>query len=47
MRRFIRFLQQSVEMGKTSAEMSIESNAAGDHNVHHPADTSCPLFLPT
>ena len=45
MRRFIRFLQQSVEMGKTSAEMSIESSAAGDHNVHHPADTLLPSFI--
>ncbi|MBJ9341917.1 hypothetical protein I5500_16420 [Citrobacter freundii] len=45
MRRFIRFLQQSVEMGKTSAEMSIESNAAGDHNVDHPADTHLPSFI--
>jgi NADP-dependent alcohol dehydrogenase len=34
-------------MGKTSAEMSIESGAAGDHNVHHPADTLLPSFLPT
>jgi hypothetical protein len=34
-RRFPRFLQRSVEMGKTSAGMCIERIAAGDHNVQH------------
>jgi hypothetical protein len=40
--QFIRFLQQSVEMGKTSAEMSIERSAARDHNV--PSGSICLLF---
>jgi NADP-dependent alcohol dehydrogenase len=34
-RRFLRFLQRSVEMGKTSAGMCIERIAPDGHNVQH------------
>jgi hypothetical protein len=34
-RAFPRFLQRSVEMGKTSAGMCIESIAPERHNVQH------------
>ncbi|EDS93701.1 hypothetical protein ESCAB7627_0803 [Escherichia albertii TW07627] len=38
MRNFVPFLQHSGEIGKTLAEMSIESPGAGDHNKKHQAD---------
>ncbi len=34
-RTFSHFLQPSVEMGKTTAEMCIESIASDGHNDHH------------
>ncbi|OSL69241.1 hypothetical protein EAXG_03900 [Escherichia coli TA054] len=47
MRNFVAFLQQSGEIGKTLAEMSIESQGAGDHNEKHQADRSLPSYWPS
>ncbi|MFP1497436.1 hypothetical protein ACLB1Q_27040 [Escherichia coli] len=46
MRNFEAFLQHSGEIGKTLAEMSIESHVLGHYNQKHQADCSCPHIGP-
>ncbi|EAU5159913.1 hypothetical protein EBH36_20160, partial [Salmonella enterica] len=45
-RIFSDFLQRSGEIGKTLAEMCIESPPLQDHNDDHQADSRLPSFYP-